>query len=44
MRCHAYVTGDGHDARTKRINRRNVEMECEEFLEPPEDQEYDDDL
>ena len=29
---------------SKEKNRRNAEMECEEFLEPHEDQEYDDDL
>jgi len=25
-------------------NRRTTKMECEEFLEPVEDEEYDDDL
>jgi hypothetical protein len=34
-----------HDGSATTIeNRRNREMECEDFLEPQQDQEYDDDL
>jgi len=33
-----------HDEQTTMENRRKREMECEDFLEPQQDQEYDDDL
>ena len=42
--CHPDVTIRGHDSHASIGNRRNEEMECEDFLEPKQDQEYDDDL
>lgn len=40
---HKTVMKSGHDARTINDKERHS-MECEDFLEPIQDQEYDDDL
>jgi len=40
---HETVMESGHAARTYNA-KENRSMECEDFLEPLQDQEYDDDL
>jgi hypothetical protein len=41
--CHRSVISRRHDERAINDKRRNATMECEDFLEPEQDQEYDDD-
>lgn len=40
---HEAVTKFGNDVRTINVKEKHS-MECEDFLEPIQDQEYDDDL
>jgi hypothetical protein len=42
--CHWTVTKSGQDGQAIKTTREREAMECEDFLEPIQDQEYDDDL